>query len=185
MTPLALTGNWKLAAAIVLGVLLGVILTKSELSPRKKILEGLRFNDSTLFCTFLFSIAVGAGIFYLAAQYGVVRLHVRPAFFWGALGGGVIAGLGVAVCGGVPMTAVAELASGKMVALWTLVGFLLAIPVVRTVGHWIDNLLSGWSKPLAGGLPVSAALCWTVLLCLGLALLLQFVLGGAEKSGKK
>jgi len=185
MSPLALTGNWKLAAAIVLGTLLGMILFKSGLSSRQKILDGLRFNDGLLLCMFLFSIAAGAGLFYLASQYGIVKMHVRPAFFWGSLCGGVIAGLGVALCGGVPMTAVAELATGKMIAFWTIVGFLLAIPVVRAVGRMIDNFMSGWSKPIAGGLPVSAALFWTVLVCLLLALGLQFALGGGAKGGKK
>ena len=184
MTPLALSGNWKLAAAITIGMLLGVILVKSELSGRKKIIEGLRLNDGLFLCMFLFSIAAGAGIFYLASQYGLVKMHVRPAFFWGALCGGVIAGIGVAICGGVPMTAVAELACGKMIAFWTIVGFLLAIPVVRAVGRMIDNFMSGWSKPLAGGLPFSAALFWTILATLLLGIVLQFALGGG-KSGKK
>lgn len=184
MEPLALTGNYKLAAAIVLGILLGALLIKAELASRKKILDGLRFHDSTILCTFLFSIAAGAGLFFLASKYGLVGMHVRPAYFWGALSGGIIAGLGVAFCGSVPMTAVAELASGKLTALWTICGFLLAIPAVKAAAKVIDNLMRGWNRPLSSGVPVTMALFWTVIVCLTIAFLVHFSLSGGGSSSE-
>ncbi len=188
MEPLALTGNWKLAAAIILGLLVGCWLIRSDLAWREKVQESFLLKNSLWLKTFLFSIAIGALIFYCGRWAGLERLHVRPAYLWGAICGGLLAGTGVAICGKVPITAVASLATGKVFSVWVILGFLAAFPVVKLISGMLSKTIYNWTKPIGNERifnnisTLNTAMVWTVSICLLLTLFLQFTL---DKNAKK
>lgn len=187
MNPLALDGNAKLICSIVIGMMVGVWLIKSGLEQRRRFVDMLLLKDGLMLKIFLLSIVFGTVLFYIGNRVGYERLNVRPAYFWASLAGGVIAGVGVTLCGRVPMTAVASLATGKLPALWVLLGFLLAFPAVRWMADFLSKTVYTWSQPMyvrdgfEGSKLSESAVLWTVGVALVLTFIILFVLGGKDK----
>ncbi len=187
MHPLALNGNAKLAAAVIIGIMVGVWLVKSSLDQREKIVNMLLLKEGLALKVFFFSVAIGSVLFFIGHKAGYEDLHIRKAYFWGSLIGGVIAGLGVTICGRIPITAVASLATGKVFSLWVILGFLLAFPAVSVMSGFLSDTIYSWSRPveyhneLDGYMSLNSAILWTVGVCLILTFILQFTLGKDTK----
>lgn len=146
--PLALSGDARLGAAILFGIVLGFVLIKSDLIWRKSCLDLIKLRSPRLLKTILLAIAAGVILFYFARQFGWVGEHVRPGYFWGALIGGAVSGIGFALCAMTPVTSLANLAAGRLYAVWALIGMLLAIPVVSILEHFFSAAFDR-SQPLA------------------------------------
>lgn len=186
---LALTGNYRLAASIIMGMACGFLLVKSDLTWRKTCLNMLLLRDGRLLKSLLFSMAVGCTLFFIAQRFELVNLRVRPGYFWASLTGGIVCGLGVALCCRVPITAIAALASGRVYVLWSIVGMLLAVPFVRIFSGWLSNSIYNWAEPINTREPVSSYFSisnpalWATALSLLLVLFIHFALGGDEDEG--
>ncbi len=187
MEPLALTGNYKLAAAIVIGLLVGCWLIRSDLAWREKVQESFLLKNGLWLKTFLFAIAIGTLIFYCGKWAGIERLNVRPAYLWGAVTGGIIAGIGIAVCGKIPVTAVASLACGRIFSFWVILGFITAFPVVKLISGMLSKTIYNWTQPIGNErvfnnfASLNFAMIWTVSVCLLLTVFLQYTLGSGKK----
>jgi hypothetical protein len=187
MEPLALTGNMRIAIAIISGIGLGVLLEKSDLIWRKATLNALRLKDGRLLTTFLFSIFIGVILFQFAHRYGLVNIQVRPAAFWPSLIGGIICGLGLLMCAKVPISALASFAAGRIHALWVIIGMLLAYSTVNVVSGFLSDTLYKWSKPIpyheqAGDyFSFENPALWISIISLIMVLFVQFTIG--RKSG--
>ncbi len=186
MEPLALTGNLRIAIAIIAGIGLGVLLEKSDLIWRKATLNALRLKDGRLLSTFLFSIVIGTLLFQLLNQQGLVNVQVRPAAFWPSLIGGIICGIGLLLCAKVPISAIASFAAGRIHALWVIIGMLLAYPVVSAVSGLLSDTLYKWSKPIpyhqqAGDyFSLENPALWIAIISLVLILFIQFTIGRSD-----
>lgn len=177
--PLALTGSWRLVAGIVLGAVFGFLIVKSEIVWRRTLIDQLFLRDSRFIRTFLVSVAVGCLLFWLCQHFGVVHVHFRPVLFWGAATGGLVTALGIALCGQVPETAVAAMASGRVYALWPFLGMMLAFPAVRFLARPLERLVYRWPEPFPcpdqlDGLFAGHAFFWFAGLALVLCLFFQF-----------
>ncbi|QSH40152.1 YeeE/YedE thiosulfate transporter family protein [Lentisphaerota bacterium ZTH] len=187
MEPLALSGNYRLAASILVGMAFGFLLVKSDLAWRKTTLNMLLLKDGRLIKTLLFSLAVGATLFFFAYNVDLVHLKIRPGYFWASLIGGIITGLGLAFCCRVPITAIASLASGRVYALWTIIGMLLAVPFVKVISGWLSNSIYNWSEPLNAHEPITEYLnvsnpaLWISAISLVVLVFVHFTLGGDEE----
>lgn len=189
MEPLALSGNLRIAIAIITGIGLGVLLEKSDLIWRKATLNALRLKDGRLLTTFLFSICIGTMLFQLAHHNGLVNIQVRPTSFWPSLMGGIICGIGLAICAKVPITALASFAAGRIHALWVIIGMLLAYSVVSAVAGFLSDTLYKWSKPIpyhqqaSDYLSLDNPALWLSVVALILILFIQFTIGrGKDES---
>ena len=187
--PLALNGAWRLVAGILLGAAFGFLIVKSEIVWRRTFIDQLFLRDSRFIRTFLVSVTVGCLLFWVCRRYGMVPDHFRPVFVWAAAVGGLITALGLALCGQVPATVVAAIASGRVYAIWAFLGMLLALPVVRFVGGWLERTVYRWPEPFncpkqLDGLFSGNAFFWIAGLALVLCLFFQFFEvsddGGAE-----
>jgi hypothetical protein len=144
-----LEGNYRLAAAIFIGIFCGFLLVKSDLAWRKTCLNMFLLKDGRLLKTLLFSLGFGVTLVYFMRYYEVITLHVRPGFFWASLIGGAVSGIGLALCCRVPITAIAALGAGRLYVLWCLAGMLLAVSFVDLVSGPLSSSIYTWSKPLA------------------------------------
>jgi Sulphur transport len=186
MEPLALTGNMRIAIAIIAGIGFGVLLEKSDLIWRKATLNTLRLKDGRLLTTFLFSIFVGTMLFQSAHRNGLVNIQVRPAAFWPSLIGGIICGIGLLICAKVPISAIASFAAGRIHALWVIIGMLLAYSVVSAVSGFLSDTLYTWSKPIpyheqAGDyFSLGNSALWIAVVSLVLVLFVQFTIGSGK-----
>jgi MFS family permease len=184
MEPLALTGNYRLAVAIIVGIVFGILLIKSDLAWRKTCLDALKLKDSRLIKTFLFSIFIGTALFYFARDVEMIRAHIRPAYFWSSLIGGILCGLGLTLCGKVPVSAISSLAAGRFYTIWVIIGMLLAYPAVSFVSGFLSDTLYNWSDPIPYNENISSYFSvenpalWISGAALVLLLFVQFTLGG-------
>ena len=183
MEPLALTGTVRIAVAIIVGIGLGVLLEKSDLIWRKTTLNALRLKDGRLLNTFLFSMVIGVMLFQLAHHNGLVNSHFRPAAFWPSLLGGIICAIGLIICAKVPISAIASFATGRIHALWVIIGMILAYSAVNAVAKVLSETLYSWSKPIlyheqAGDyFSFNNPALWVSIVTLILVLFIQFTIG--------
>ncbi len=181
LEPLALQGNYRLAAAILFGMLLGLALAKTGLLDRVAVKDALTLKDLTLVKTVILAMGAGMLIFCLLRQAHMVQAHVPEMTFWGALLGGVIAGVGLGIGGLVPVTAAAALGAGRFYAVWVLIGMLLAIPTVKMAKAQLGTLIERFSAPMESSLEpgnglwaLDSPVLWICGICVVLCGILHF-----------
>ena len=151
MHPLGLTDTAKIIATLALGFVFGVILVQSKVAFRKSLMEQFNFKDNTFAIVFLLSLAAGVPLFHFAAGYGLIELKASGYNFWGVVVGALMTGVGVALCGHVPETALASIACGRLYSLWILLGMLAAFPLSRWVGPTIQAYVADRPAPFDVG----------------------------------
>ncbi|MEQ1680341.1 MAG: hypothetical protein E8D52_05780 [Nitrospira sp.] len=115
----------NLLLGLLLGAAFGAVLQLSGASSYTKILNTLRLKDLTIMKVIMTAIGVGLiGVHGLDAL-GVAHLKVKDLYLPGILIAGVIFGVGFAVTGYCPGTALAAAAEGKLDAWMTMLGGLL------------------------------------------------------------
>jgi hypothetical protein len=188
MHPLGATGIARLIIGILFGIILGFTLIKMQFGLRKTFLDQMSLKNCLVIKTILFSLAVGVLLFHFAFQLNFVAVQIRPGFFWGAFAGALLTGTGIAVCGYVPVTAVASLAMGRTYAVWTILGMLIAIPGVRVLSYILSNTIYNWPAPfnfhetLDGYFSSRFQLVlWISAAALLLSLFLEFALGSQKE----
>ncbi|NOY75255.1 MAG: YeeE/YedE family protein [Kiritimatiellaeota bacterium] len=149
MHPLSLDGTYRLLAGIVLGMAFGFLIVKSEIVWRKTLKNQLFLSDMRFIKIFMISIAVGSVLFLFCSNWGVVKPQFRSMFFWGSVTGGVLVAAGIALCGQIPASSVAALGTGRVYALWTLAGMLVAMPLVKVVSAWLSDTIYKWPAPFS------------------------------------
>ena len=158
LEPLALQGNVKLAAASLFGIMLGLVLVKCDFADRKLVKENLTFNNMKMVKTLLLALGLGMMGFALLRTTHAVQSNVPPTVFWGVLAGGVCTGIGLGIGGLIPVTAVAALASGRLYAIWVLLGMLLAIPAAKLLKMIFSGAGERFSSPVSASLEPTGGL---------------------------
>jgi energy-converting hydrogenase Eha subunit A len=188
MHPLALSGSHKLIAGIILGIILGFILVRSKGSDRKSFSDLIGFRDPLLINIFLVTVAVGAPLIYLTNMAGLTETNIRPVYFWGAILGGFISGIGIVNCKQIPATALANLGEGKLYSLWTIAGMLLAMAVAKLMSGFLSNTIYSWNAPFTfhqkidDYFPTGIVVIWICLLSTLMTVFLYFVMSRGKKS---
>lgn len=182
-----LEGNYRLAAAIFIGIFCGFLLVKSDLAWRKTCLNMFLLKDGRLLKTLLFSLGSGVVMIYFMRDYELITLHIRPGYFWASLVGGVICGIGLALCCRVPITAIAALGAGRLYVLWCLAGMVLAVSFVDLVSGFLSSSIYSWSKPLPEPqqadrfLDAGNPALWVLLLSAAALIFVHFVFSGESE----
>lgn len=179
--PLALQGNVKLAVAIIFGIFLGMLLVKCDFADRQQVKANLTFASMKMAKTLLLALSVGMVVFVLLRQVHVVQAHLPPATIWGVLLGGAAAGVGLGLGGLVPVTAVAALASGRLYAIWVIIGMLLAFPAAQFCRDTLGSAVSRFAVPVSvsmepgnGIFASDSPVLWVSAIALLLCLILHF-----------
>ena len=80
--PLSLQGNVKLAAAIIFGIFLGMLLIKCDFAERELVKKNLTFSSMKMSKTLLLSLAVGMVLFLLLRNSHIVQRHWPASDCW-------------------------------------------------------------------------------------------------------
>lgn len=115
----------KLVLGLVLGAAFGTVLQLSGASSHTKITNALRLRDLTIMKLILTAIGVGLIGVHLLDALGLANMKVKDLYLPGMLVAGLIFGVGFAVTGYCPGTALAAAAEGKPDAWVTILGGLL------------------------------------------------------------
>jgi uncharacterized protein len=148
LAAIELTGNYKLAVAIIVGMFVGFILVKSDTTWRSTCIKALRLKDGRILKTLLFALGFGVLFFHLGTNWQIITPHVRESFLWPSILGGLFCGTGLAICGKIPLTATASLAAGRIHALWVIIGMVLAYPVIHVVSGFFSETIYSWGSSL-------------------------------------
>lgn len=114
---LPVTGAALLPLGILFGFAFGWLLQRARLTDTEVIIGQLRLRDYTLFKVMLTAIIVGGvGVFVLHAG-GLAAYHIKPANLLAVGLGAVLFGIGMAIYGYCPGTALAASGTGSLHAL--------------------------------------------------------------------
>ena len=186
MHPLHLPETYKLACAVAMGVLYGVVLYRSGLADAGKVRAALALRNGRLVMTVLLALGLGALLFYGARRLGLAEVHVRTGYLWGSLFGGVFCGVGIALCGLAPTSAVAAVGSLRFSALWAVAGMILAIPFVNVITDVLSKTVYSWHRLSCPPEPteffsLSDPALYVALGMCGLLALVRFTIGDKEE----
>ncbi|MDE3042106.1 MAG: YeeE/YedE family protein [Nitrospirota bacterium] len=115
----------KLLLGLILGAAFGAVIQLSGASSYSKITNALRLKDLTIMKLILTAIGVGLIGVHLLDALGLANMKVKDLYLPGLVVAGLIFGVGFAVTGYCPGTALAAAAEGKPDAWATVLGGLL------------------------------------------------------------
>lgn len=145
------------------GILFGYFLEVSGLGSPRKLNAQFTLRDWTVFKVMFTAIVVAAAALWLLGALGALQfeaLKIPTPFFWAMLLGGALLGVGLSVGGYCPGTSVVGLFSGRMDALFFMVGMLVGTLIFTSVFDEIQGLYlagKGANRQTLGdwsGLPV-------------------------------
>ena len=117
--------NFGFFIAVIIGIFFGFFLERGGLGNPRKLTGVFYLTDFTVPKVMFSAIATAAVGLYLMADLQLIdisRVWIVPTFFWPQIVGGGLFGLGFVVSGYCPGTAVTGLSSGRIDALFTLIG---------------------------------------------------------------
>jgi uncharacterized membrane protein YedE/YeeE len=114
------SGGWirELMSGFGLGLLFGIALHRSGVTNPDVIFEQLLLRDMTVVKVMMSAVVVGGLGIYVMHRLGMVQLHIREAAVGSTVIGGLIFGVGFALLGYCPGTAVAAVGEGRLDALF-------------------------------------------------------------------
>ena len=157
LEPLALSGNVRVAVGMIYGIFLGVLLIKCGFADRMEVKDNLTFKSMKMVKILLLTAGLGMLVFALLKNWHIVQAHYPQPGFWGVLAGGIIMGIGLGWNGLVPVTAVSALASGRLYAVWSIIGMALAVPAAAFIRNNCGDLLAKFNAPLNNVLSVEGS----------------------------
>ncbi len=128
--------QWGLLTAIVLGFMFGFSLERSGFGNARKLAAQFYGYDMTVFKVMFTAVLVAMVGLYAAVAFGFMDLSllwINPTYMWAQLIGGFMLGIGFAVSGLCPGTAVVATASGRMDGLVTVGGAFAGTAIFATM----------------------------------------------------
>lgn len=136
----------KLMLGLALGILFGAALQLSGASSHTKITQALRLKDLTIIKLILAAIGVGLIGVHVLDLLGLAHMKVKDLFLPGMAIAGLIFGVGFAVTGYCPGTALAAAAEGKLDAWATVIGGLFGALVFAILFPDLEVLLVSFGR---------------------------------------
>jgi len=114
---------------LIMGIIFGASLVLAGLTDPDKIIGALRLKDFHALRTIVVFVLVGMLGTWLLGFAGAANLKIEPAAILALLLGGALVGIGLGLSGFCPGTGLAALASGRIDALFTVMGMLFGAHV--------------------------------------------------------
>jgi uncharacterized protein len=131
---------------LITGILFGFLLQKGRVLRYDKQLGALRLLDMTIIKFMLSSILVGMVGIYFLKDLGLVKLSVKGTELGPNILGGLIFGMGWAILGYCPGTAVGAVGEGRWDALWGIAGMLVGAAVFAEVFPALKATVLTWGN---------------------------------------
>lgn len=124
---------------LVLGIVFGIVFVKAEIISWYRIQEMFRLHSFHMYGVIGTAVVVGALSVFIIKKFGIKTLQGETVVFhdrqfhWGNVIGGTLFGLGWAITGACPGPLFAQIGSGFLVVIVTLVSAI--------AGTWVYGLL--------------------------------------------
>lgn len=140
----------EIVLAIVLGALFGFVLHRIGAADGDKLINMLRLRDTELMKTILLGIGIAATLIFTSNALGILDIgHFDiKALNVGVIVGGIIFGIGWAVAGYCPGTAVSGIGAGKKDAVVYVLGGLVGAYLFSQTYKIFNEL--GWFEKILG-----------------------------------
>jgi len=128
--------------AVVIGIFFGFFLERGGLGNPRKLTGVFYLTDFTVPKAMFSAIATAAVGLYLMADLKIIdisRVWIVPTFLWPQIVGGALFGVGFVISGYCPGTAVAGLSSGRIDALFTMIGIGAGSVIFAYFFPWLEN----------------------------------------------
>jgi len=142
-----------LLLGLVTGFLFGFFLQKGRVLRFEKQIGALLLRDMTILKFMLSAILVGAVGLHLLAVAEVIRFSHKAMNVGAVLLGGALFGVGWAIAGFCPGTAVGALGEGRWHALFVIVGMLIGAALYAELYPWLNRTVLVWKDYGKIGLP--------------------------------
>lgn len=122
------TGSVEIFVAIFFGFLFGYFLEVSGLGSPKKLNAQFTLKDWSVFKVMFTSIVVASVGLWLLSLVGLIdfaAFKIQTSYFWAMLIGGALLGIGLSVGGYCPGTSIVGLFSGRLDALFFMIGIVI------------------------------------------------------------
>jgi len=136
----------ELLYGLITGVLFGFLMQKARIVRYDKQLGAMRLIDFTIVKFMLTAIIVAMFGIYLLKGLGLVELSVKSTSLGANILGGIIFGIGWAVCGYCPGTGAGALGEGRWDALFALIGMLLGAAIYAEVYPAMKSTVLTWGN---------------------------------------
>ncbi len=130
---------------LFVGIVFGLALTKGEAISWYRIQEMFRFESFHMFGIFMTAVPVGAISIYLMKKFDVKTLEgekiekPKKDFHPGIIIGSLIFGFGWALTGACPGPLYAQIGSGSLVTIVTLLAAILGTWTFGRIQHWLPG----------------------------------------------
>lgn len=184
-----ITQNLNMIAVITFGGMFGYFLEASGLGSPKKINAQFVLKDWTVFKVMFTSIVVAAGAFLLLDYLWLIdssTFYIPTTFFWAMLIGGALLGIGLNVGGYCPGTSVVGFFSGRIDALFFMIGMMIGIFLFALLFEYIEPLYHAAKGPQSQTLSELIGLpTWSIVLMLFVMAVIGVIFGSRyeQKSG--
>ena len=134
--------NMGFFLAVVIGVFFGFFLERGGLGNPRKLTGVFYLTDFTVPKAMFTAIATAAVGLYLMADFKLIdfsRIWIVPTYFWPQIVGGALFGVGFAISGYCPGTAMAGFSSGRIDALFTMIGIGAGSVIFAYFFPWLEN----------------------------------------------
>jgi len=180
----------EITAVIVFGALFGYFLEASGLGSPKKLNAQFVLKDWSVFKMMFTSIVVAAaGLLILGSEMMWLidssAFSIPTTFFWAMLIGGALLGIGLNVGGYCPGTSVVGFFSGRIDALFFMIGMIIGVLLFAIFFEFIKPLYLSAEGPEGQTLSELIHLpSWTIVTILFILAVVGFILGNKfeEKS---
>lgn len=132
--------------ALVTGAVFGVLMQRSEVLRYDRQLGALLLEDMTIVKFMLSAIVVGSVCIYALLGIGLVSLSIKSTILGTNLVGGVVFGIGWALLGYCPGTAVGALGEGKVDALVGMIGMVFGAVLFAELYPFTKLSLFSWGN---------------------------------------
>lgn len=165
----------ELIYGLITGILFGFVMQKARIVRYEKQLGAMRLIDFTIVKFMLTAIIVAMFGIYLLKGLGLVELDIKSTSLGANILGGLIFGVGWAVCGYCPGTGAGALGEGRWDALFALIGMLLGAAIYAEVYPAMKSTILTWGNfgelTLPGILGVNA---WILIVILTIIFVILF-----------
>ncbi len=154
----------ELYSGLVTGILFGFLLQKGQVLRYDKQLGAMRFLDMTIMKFMLSAILVAMIGLYGLSEYGLIKFSLKETVVGANVIGGLLFGIGWAVVGYCPGTAVGALGEGRWDAAFGLAGMLVGAALFAEAYPALKTSLLAWGN--YGKITIASALgvnAWPVI----------------------
>ena len=131
---------------LITGILFGFLLQRGRVLRFGKQIGAMLFKDMTIFKFMLSAIVVGMFGILILSEQGIITLSHKPMNVGAILVGGTLFGIGWAIMGFCPGTAVGAVGEGRWHALFGLVGMGIGAAIYAQLYPFFKSTVLSWAN---------------------------------------